>query len=178
MLIDGGAEKRPSESISFRSGMVPALANACEASAPGCWPCGAAGSAKCANSQENRGHAFRTIHDKRTRTVVNRRLTPCGCAHTDARGTEGTKEGTTIFASSRKFSPRDAQRRADATGRFLHAPRRAVPGVAGCVQVPGADGATSLQPCPVPVRCDPALTTTNCFCPTVDSQLNSIQKIT
>jgi hypothetical protein len=150
--------------------MVLALAKACEASAPGCGPCGAAGGGKCANAKENGGHALRTIHDKRTRTFVSRRSAPCGRAHTDMRTTEGTKEGTTIFASSRKFSPRDAQRRADATGRFLRAPHRAVPGVAGCVQAPGADGATSLQPCPVRSGRPSALTTTNCFCPTVEFQ--------
>lgn len=96
MLIDGGAEKRPSESISFRSGMVPALEKACQASAPGCGAVWGGRGGKCANAKENRGHALRTIHGKRTRTVVSRRLTSCGRAHTDPRATEGTKEGTTI----------------------------------------------------------------------------------
>ena len=164
MLIDGGAEKRPSESISFRSGMVLALAKACEASAPGCGPCGAAGGGKCANAKENGGHALRTIHDKRTRTFVSRRSAPCGRAHTDMRTTEGTKEGTTIFAISRKFSPRDARRRGRGRrdGRFLRAPHREVPGVAGCVQAP--DGETSIQTCPGRPLSQP-----NCYC----RQLNS-----
>ena len=160
MLIDGGAEKRPSESISFRSGMVPALAKACEA-CPGCGPCGAAGVGN-ANAKENQGHALRTIHDIWSRTVVSRRRR--ADAHTDPRATEGTKEGTTIFAISRKFSPRDARRRGRGRrdGRFLRAPHREVPGVAGCVQAP--DGETSIQTCPGRPLSQP-----NCYC----RQLNS-----